>query len=272
MISFNWALLTGPAEKMLKQIPNEYIDCVLTSPPYDNVRDYNGTGFNTRIFRKIARELYRVIKPGGTVIWVVGDQTCDLQETGTSFEQALFFRNTVGFLLYDTMLYLRKSPPLTHDRYEQGFEYIFVLTKGRPKTFNGLREPKEYPEKNPRKKNWHRWPDGSFKNGTNRTDTSTRLRYNVWEYTKGRVSESERYVHKHPAVFPEELALDHILSWSNPGDVILDPFCGSGTTAKMALSVGRKFLGIEICPEYVEIAKQRIELSRDKRNIELNKL
>lgn len=266
-IGFNWAILTGAAEQMLKELQSESIDFVLTSPPYDDIRDYEGYSFNQRVFRKIAKELFRVLKPGGTMVWVVGDQTKNGQESFTSFEQALHFKKVVGFNAHDTMIYERKSPPLTHNRYEQSFEYMFVFSKGRPKTFNGLREPKEYPENKPRKKNWHRWSDGSFKAGVNRTDHNTRLCYNVWHYGQGHVAE-EKFAHKQPAIFPEQLALDQILSWSNPGDVVLDPFCGSGTTGKMALSVGRKFVGIEISPEYVSIAKQRLVVNRDRRDVE----
>lgn len=256
--------MTGPAEKLLPKIPGELVDLVLTSSPYDSVRDYMGHTFNWRVFTKIAKELYRVLKPGGTLVWVVADQTINGQETGTSFRQALHFRDKVGFMQYDTMIYYRKKAPLTHRRYEQAFEYIFVMTKGVPKTFNGLREPKEYPEKTARKKNWQRWADGSFKNRENRVDTNTRLRYNVFYYPSG-IRAEEKFAHNHPAMFPEELALDQIVTWSNVGDVVLDPFCGSGTTGKMALFAGRKFIGIEISSEYMAITKERIEVNRDKR-------
>lgn len=258
MEGINWAIITGPAEIMLKAVSNEVIDMVITSPPYDNVRDYNGHTFNRRVFCKVARELYRVLKPGGTLIWVVNDQTKDLQESGTSFEQALFFRNKVGFLLYDTMIYRRSNPPLTHRRYEQAFEFMFVFVKGKkgPKTFNGLREPKEYPEHKLRKKNWHRWPNGEFKNGSNNVEDPTRLCNNIFWY--GKAVCEEKVAHEHPAIFPEQLAHDQIYTWSNPNDVILDPFCGSGTSAKVALNMGRRFIGIEISPEYIDIATQRI--------------
>jgi DNA modification methylase len=64
---------------------------------------------------------------------------------------------------------------------------------------------------------------------------------------------------KHPAIFPEDLARDHILSWSNPSNLVFDPMCGSGTTLKMAMQNGRHFLGFDISPEYVELAKKRVE-------------
>lgn len=263
-MNLNYVIITGAAEERLKSIPSNSVDFILTSPPYDSVRDYEGYTFNFAVFRKIARQLHRVLKSGGTLVWVVGDQTKQFQETGTSFRQALYFRDSVGFLMHDTMIYFRKGPPLTHNRYEQAFEYMFCFTKGRPKTFNGLREPKEYPEKKARVKNWSRWQDGSFKQGEIKVSTDTRLRYNVFQYPMGHVSK-EKFAHEHPAIFPEDLVYDQIYSWSNSGDVVLDPFCGSGTTAKIALAMGRKFIGIEISPKYVELTKRRIQWNRDKR-------
>lgn len=257
MSGVNLTMMTGPAEKQSKLIPSDSIDMIITSPPYDNVRDYNGHTFGLRTFKTIAKEAYRVLKPGGVMIWVVNDQTENGQESGTSFEQALYFRNKIRFKLYDTMIYRRSNPPLTHRRYEQAFEFMFVLVKGNkgPTTFNGLREPKEYPESKPRKKGWHRWPDGSFKKGTNNTD-DTRLCNNVWWY--GKHGAEEKCAHEHPAIYPEQLAHDQIYTWSNEGDTVLDLFCGSGTTAKVAVSMGRKFIGIEISPEYVALTKRRI--------------
>lgn len=268
-MELSYALITGPAEDMLKHIPAQSVDLVVTSPPYDSIRDYTGHTFDGPSFRKIARQLYRVLKDGGTLVWIVADQTRNGSESFTSFRQALFFRDTVGFNAHDTMIYERKGPPLTHNRYEQSFEYMFVFTKGRPKTFNGMREPKEYPEKKLRQKAWSRWADGTHKIRENKIDNDTRLRYNVWHVPMGHVAE-EKIAHQQPAIFPEVLAQDHICTWSNEGDVVLDPFCGSGTTGKMALKMGRKFIGIEISEVYMSIAKQRIDMNRDKRRNTVN--
>jgi DNA modification methylase len=264
MIGFNYVLMTGAAEDRLKSVPSNSVDMILTSPPYDGMRDYQGHTFNEKVFRKIARELKRVLKDGGTLVWVVGDQTKNGTESFTSLRQALYFKDNLGLNAHDTMIYHRKGPPLTHNRYEQAWEYMFVFTKGRPKTFNGMREPKEYAEKKPRQKAWSRWADGSHKINGNNTDTDTRLRYNLWYYPMGHVAE-ERFAHQQPAIFPEALAQDHIYTWSVEGDIVLDPFCGSGTTGKMALKMGRKFIGIEISEAYMAIAKQRIDMNRDKR-------
>jgi DNA modification methylase len=233
-----------------------FIDMTLTSPPYDKVRNYqDGCEFD---FPTIAHELYRVTKPGGVVVWVVGDQTHKGTESGTSFKQALYFKEECGFLLHDTMIYYKCTPPLTRRRYEQHFEYMFVLTKGQPTTFNGIMEPKTHPEKKPRAKGYTRWANGTTKIGVIKNDTNLKLRGNVWKYSMGHIAE-EKYAHEHPAIFPEALAYDHILSWSNEGDIILDPFSGSGTTGKMARQLGRRFIGIDRSDKYNrDIALNRI--------------
>lgn len=248
----------GPAEFLLNSLGANTVDLTVTSPPYDNVRGYNGFSFDPV---SIIDGIYRVTKWGGVVVWVVGDQTVNGSETGTSFKHALAFMER-GFKLHDTMIYERSNPPLTHRRYEQSFEYMFVFVKGAagPKTFNGIRVPRKYPEKKPRVKAWHRWNDGSFKIAEwvdARTDTV--LRNNVWR-AEGRPVCEERIAHKHPAIFPEWLAHDHIVSWSKPGDVVLDPFMGSGTTLKMAHVLGRNYVGIDLSEDYIQLAKDRLAI------------
>ena len=248
-------LFHGDCLEVMAQLPDASVDLTVTSPPYDNLRTYNGFTFD---FEGIARELYRVTKPGGVVVWVVGDATVKGSETGTSFRQALYFKDMCGFNLHDTMIYHREGPPLTHNRYEQKFEFMFVLSKGRPATFNGLRKPSV--------------AAGNRRTGTMRQDSDalghrsakgfvaeTSLRGNVWQFGVGHnKSSKDRIAHQHPAIFPEQLAADHIASWSNPGDTVLDPFMGSGTTGKMAILEGRRFIGIDISAEYVELARERI--------------
>ena len=236
----------------MARMPDGFIDLTVTSPPYDNLRAYNGYSFD---FESVAKELYRVTKQGGVVVWVVGDATIKGSETGTSFRQALFFKE-IGFNLHDTMIYHKTNAPLTHPRYEQEFEYMFIFSKGRVDTFNGIKD----------KKNTYA---GSIVGGTKR-DISTGvlrqlsgnkngkqiaeygLRGNVW-YIPNR---SNRL--GHPAVFPEKLANDHIISWSNEGDLVYDPFMGSGTTAKMAILNKRNWIGSEISEEYCKIIERRI--------------
>ena len=241
----------------MARMPNEFVDLTVTSPPYDNLRTYNGYSFD---FESIAQELLRVTKQGGVVVWVVGDATINGNETGTSFRQALYFKEC-GFCLFDTMIY-QKTGGLNSGSlkaYQQKFEYMFVLSKGNPKTINLI---KDRPNKHttPRKKK-KRQKDGTTVEQMVYT-ASHGVRYNIWEYQTGfHHSTSDKDAFGHPAIFPEQLAHDHIISWSNDGDLVYDPFMGSGTTAKMALLNNRNYIGSEISKEYCEIANKRI--SRD---------
>lgn len=237
----------------LKMLDDNFVDLTVTSPPYDDLRNYNGYSFD---FEGIAKELYRVTKNGGVVVWVVGDKTKNGSESGTSFKQALFFKE-IGFNLHDTMIYQKKTPPLTHNRYEQEFEYMFVFSKGKPSRWNPIMIPKKYMDKRTNK--------AFGRNKTNEHDMGfssskeMRIKGNVWEFlVGGGKSTKDKIAFKHPAIFPEQLANDHIISWSNEGDVVLDPFMGSGTTAKMAIINNRNYIGFEVSKEYCEIAEERI--------------
>jgi site-specific DNA-methyltransferase (adenine-specific) len=251
----------------MSQMPDNFVDLTVTSPPYDDLRTYNNKisgkkpQFNgyTFHFEDIAKELFRVTKVGGVVVWIVGDATVSGNETGTSFRQALFFKEC-GFNLFDTMVYLK--PPRgavgNNNTYWQSFEYMFVLSKEYPKTINLI---KDRENKEARKGD----------NGTKRLQNGDLLqlkrggygeygrRINVWEYNIGKGhSASDEFAHEHPAIFPEKLARDHIVSWSNAGDLVYDPMMGSGTVAKMSILEGRKFIGSEINKSYCKIAAKRI--------------
>ena len=242
-------IIQGDCLDVMKDIPDDSVDLVVTSPPYDNLRDYKGYDFN---FEEIAKELFRIIKVGGVVVWVVGDATIDGSETGTSFKQALYFKE-IGFRLHDTMTYAKQNPvPYYHNRYNPQFEYMFIFSKGKPKTFNALREPK----KTKGKCGNFRYPDGTLKSANTLNKDDTKLRNNIWFYIVGTASGNKEF--KHPATFPEKLAEDHILSWSNEGDIVLDPMCGSGTTCKMAKLNKRNYIGIDCSVEYCSIARERL--------------
>jgi len=234
----------GDCLELMKQIEDNSIDLVVTSPPYDNLREYKGYNFN---FEGIAKELFRIIKKGGVVVWIVNDATIKGSETGTSFKQALYFKE-IGFNLHDTMIYAKQNPvPYHHNRYNPQFEYMFILSKGVPKTFNPIQEnTKGF------KTGKYRYPDGSLKVANTPIIKETKMLNNIWYYVVGGKGNN------HPASFPEKLAQDHILSWSNEGDLVLDIMCGSGTTCKMALKNNRKFLGFEISEEYCKIANERL--------------
>ena len=250
-------VITGDAAIKLRDIPDGSIDLTVTSPPYDNLRTYKGFTFD---FESIAKELFRVTKQGGVVVWVVGDATVNGSETGTSFRQALYFKE-IGFNLHDTMIYVKESVlPMfpNSQRYNHSFEYMFVLSKGKPAVFHPLRQPKT--------KNKKGADQITVKLGGRERvkrirlgESDDKLSQNVWIYQTGfNLTTKDAYAYQHPAMFPEQLAYDHIVSWSNEGDTILDPMRGSGTTGKMAVIAKRNFIGIEISEEYAEIARARI--------------
>lgn len=249
-------IICGDCVDIMKQWPADCIDLTVTSPPYDNLRDYKGFKFD---FLGIASQLWRITKPGGVIVWVVGDATIKGSETCTSFKQAICFTD-YGFRLHDTMIYQKNrfANPSTN-RYHQTWEFMFIFSKGKPKTFNPIKDKKN---KHPGKKrlSTKRQKDGSLiKSSKEVTINKFGMRYNVWEYNTGSsCSATDKIAYKHPAIFPEKLAADHIRSWSNEGDIVLDPMCGSGTTCKEAKKLGRQYIGIDISSEYCKITEERL--------------
>ncbi|WP_077603634.1 DNA-methyltransferase [Oceanobacillus sojae] len=246
-------IICGDNVEVLRKFPDNSVDLTVTSPPYDNLRTYGGFEWD---FEGIAKELYRVTKDGGVVVWVVGDATINGSETGTSFRQALHFKE-LGFNIHDTMIYKKNKVPVydpRHHRYKNDFEYMFIFSKGKPKTFIPI---KDVPVKSSGQKTrvQQRLPDGSFRKDRVIRRGDWQARGAIWEYVTG---VEDKIAYNHPAIFPEKLAEDHIVSWSNPGDIVLDPFVGSGTTAKMAYKLDRKYIGIDISEEYCGIARSRI--------------
>ena len=233
----------------MARMEDNFIDLTVTSPPYDNLRKYNGYSFD---FESIAKELYRVTKEGGVVVWVVGDKVNKGSESGTSFRQALFFKKC-GFNLHDTMIWNKPNamPNVDKSRYCQSFEYMFVFSKGKPKTTN-LRM---IPTKNAGKIIKRKTLQTQNCNKANRIDKTnpTRIDFNVYTLNVGGKKEAE-----HPAIFPEQLANDHIISWSNEGDIVYDCFGGSGTTAKMSKILNRDWIVSEVSKEYCDIIKERL--------------
>lgn len=241
-------------EVLRKNIVDNSIDLVVTSPPYDNLRKYGGdAALPEDKFQDVAKELYRLIKDGGVVIWVVNDATINGSKTGTSFRQALFFQS-IGFNINDVMIWQKKNPMpvVKQSRYQDVFEYMFVFSKGKPKTFNPIMVPCKCAGLS---------YDSTCKNmggECGRTKKSFEINKekvdsNIWQIA---IAQNKT---GHPAVFPEELARKHVLSWSNEGDIVLDPFMGSGTVGIVCKGLNRDFIGIDINQEYVEMAKHRIE-------------
>lgn len=237
------------------------VDLTVCSPPYDSLRTYNNScSWNFDIFKEIAKLLYDITADGGIVVWVVGDATINGSETGTSFRQALYFMEC-GFKLHDTMLFEKNSVAFnasrTSKRYTQIFEYMFVFAKGKIKTGNLICDvPCRYAGYTNWGQNTQYNKDGELIKTSNiKPVPEYKPRSNIWKYTVGfNINEG-----KHPAVFPYQLAEDHILTWSNEGDLIYDPFTGSGTTASAALCNNRKFIGSEIDKTYFDFIPNNIQ-------------
>jgi DNA modification methylase len=235
----------------MKQLPNNFVDLTVTSPPYDDIRNYNGYSFE---FNAVANQLFRITKVGGVVVWVVGDATIKGSETGTSFKQALYFKE-IGFNLHDTMIYAKNNPiPQNHNRYEQQFEYMFVFSKGKPKSFNPIKIPTKT---SGHSYSWKDTNDYGAKSAKRSRDEVSIVKpeknlFNIWFMNVA----NSRFTNSAP--FPEQLAYDHIYTWSNVGDLVLDPFMGSGTTAKESILLKRNFIGFDTSQEYVDLANERL--------------
>lgn len=241
---------------------NIKVDFSISSPPYAHNRTYNGFKFD---IEKMVNALTEVTKPGGACVWVVGDITEDDSETGLPFDHATEFLNN-GWNLHDTMIFEKSGLPFpSKDRYTQSWEYMFVFSyQLKPKTVHLL---KDKPNANAGKpahwgKTTARQKDGSLKEvGKNYITPEFGVRTNIWRYITGGVGcTQDRIAYKHPAIFPEALVRDHILSWTDPNDLVLDPMNGSGTTTKIARLTKRRYIGVDISKEYVTLAKERTML------------
>lgn len=237
--------------KGMIEMNSESVDLTVTSPPYDNLRNYNGYSFD---FENVAKQLFRVTKEGGVVVWVVNDTTKNFKETLSSFKQAIYFTDVCGFGLLDTMIFAKKDYPPPYPslrRYANQFEYMFVFSKGKPKTFNAIQIKKIGLGEG--KKAFRKQNGDLVRKDVKDNGKTTKPASNLWFYQVGGGNG-----YNHPAIFPEKLAEDHILSWSNEGDLVLDPFVGSGTTPKMSKLNKRNYIGFEISQEYVDIANKRL--------------
>ena len=255
-------LIVGNCVDVMREWEDGSIQLTVTSPPYDKLRNYNGYDFP---FKEIASELYRITANGGVVVWVVGDRI-NGGRTLTSFRQAIYFQE-IGFAAHDVMIYRKKNTPFTRSNaYTNAYEMMFVMSKGKPSIFNALKEPTK--RHGFEMLTHNKLPDGINKKKLGELKKE-KTRTNLWSYAVGLGGTTrDKIAFQHPAVFPEKLAEDHIKSWSNPGDMVLDPMCGSGTTGKMALMHDREFIGIDISAEYIEIARERLTSCNLQVNVE----
>jgi DNA modification methylase len=252
------SIVVGDSAKILKQYDKNFFDLVVTSPPYCNLRA-NSTYAAEFDFPTIAHELGRTLKEGGIIVWNVGDETIKGSETGTPMRQALYFIDNVGLRLHDTMIYAKNSFTFpSRTRYHQIWEYCYIFSKGEPKTFNPLID-------RPNKTKRSGGPSGRKKDGTRSNkgggckNSEFGMRHNIWTYIVGGNSTTkDKIAYQHPALMPEQLALDMVKSWSNPQDIVLDPFCGAATTLKAAKLLDRNYVGIEISKEYAELGRKRL--------------
>lgn len=264
-------IYTGDNVEILATFPDNSIDLTITSPPYDEtsyvngvlktfpekgLRDYEGYTWD---FVSVAEQLYRITKPGGVVVWIVGDKTDKGTESGSSFRQALYFKE-IGFNLHDTMIYEKSTSPFPqHVRYNQLFEFMFVFSRGSIKTFNPIKVKSKTGGTFRRNDGGYRQKDGSLQKAKYATRKEDKTKGNIWRYSVGR---TVGVTGEHPAVFPEQLAKDHIVSWSEPDDIVLDPFVGSGTVPKMCIETGRQYIGIDCSHTYVSLSRKRIARAR----------
>lgn len=243
-----------------RKLPANCIDLTVTSPPYDDLRDYKTYEWN---FFNLTHELYRITKPGGIVVWVVNDATVKGSETLSSMKQAIYFVEEAGFNMHDTMGYCKKTPQppaLSQKRYASAYEYMFVLCKDiAPKTFNPIMEKTKHG--GVVGSTGFRQVNGEIRPTKIRRINSEKVKSNLWYYDTGfNQTTCDKFAFKHPAMFPEQLAADHINTWTNPGDIVFDPFMGGGTTGKMAAILGRDFIGTDISQEYCDIAQKRVDI------------
>jgi len=253
-------IIQGNCVEIIKNFDSNSIDMTLTSPPYDNLRSYNGYIFP---FDKIAQELFRITKEGGVLVWVCGDATINKSETGTSFKQALFFKE-IGFNLHDTMIFQKQNPipQIYRKRYNNVFEYMFVFSKGEVKTHNPIKVECLHAGLELNGTTYKNYSKGEQKREKLANPVQKeKIKGNIWQYVVGKKAEDQE-AKAHPAPFPCALARDHILSWTNKGDIVLDPMCGSGTTCKSAYQLDRFYIGIDISEEYCNLAKERINNSK----------
>ena len=261
----------------MKELEDNVIDLTVTSPPYDDLRSYNdSSSWNFSTFTLVADELYRVTKVGGVVVWVIGDAVVKGSETGSSFKQALYFME-LGFKLHDTMIYEKNGSPFPArrdgNRYSQLFEYMFVLSKDtKPKTANLLCDkPNRWAGYTHFGKGSIRQKDGTLKKRQIKPIPEYSPRNNIWKYNTGKnYSTKDDVAFEHPAIFPEALAKDHIITWSNENDLILDPFMGSGTTAVCCIETNRNYLGFELDETYFNICNRRIKQHTNSQDDSVN--
>ncbi len=251
-------IINADCIKATARLPANSIDLVMFSPPYDGIRDYKkGWIFD---FPALGKNLYRLVKDGGVCAVVINDGTQDFAKSLTSFRLVLNWCDTAGWRLFETCIYQRDGNPGAwwKRRFRVDHEYIFLFLKGKkPKTFD--KEPLMVPSKHAGRiySGTDRLTSGKFKKIDHKPVKRMKCRGTVWKYPTSN-TEGNRTKLQHPATYPDPLAQDIIQCFSEPGDTVLDPMCGSGTTCVMAMKMKRQYMGIDINEEYCQIARKRL--------------
>jgi DNA modification methylase len=270
MIELNKVHLMSNIDGM-KEMDAQSVDLIVTSPPYDNLREYNGSSsWNFDVFKEVAEGIVRVLKPGGVVAWNVGDAVIQNMHgkksgpslSGTSFKQCVHFME-LGLNFHDNLIYekhaARFASGVNSLRYTGIYEYVFVLSKGRPNTIHLIADRPNKGAGKVFKRDGGRGTDGERIKGDGRTGVihDFGVRHNIWRYvTSFGSGQTNKKAYKHPAIMPSPLVSDLIKSYSNEGDLVLDPFMGSGTTAREAHALGRQHIGFEIDPTYHALCEE----------------
>jgi DNA modification methylase len=262
-------ILQADCLKELAFFDDNSIDLTVFSPPYDGIRDYkNNWVFN---FVELGKHLFRVTKDGGVAVVVIGDGTKNFAKSLTSFRLAVNWVDDIGWKLFESVIYKRDGNPGAwwNQRFRVDHEYILMFFKGnRPKTFH--KEHLMIPSKHAGKiySGTDRLTNGGFKKIEPKAVNPMKCRGTVWEYSTSN-TEGNRLKLQHPATFPDKLASDLILCFSEPHDVVLDPMCGSGTTCVQAKLNNRQFIGIEISEEYCDIARKRLQIEAQANQVSM---
>lgn len=249
----------------MKLLPDNSIDLVVTSPPYDEIRDYKGFKLD---LHNVGIEISRILKDGGICVMVIQDQTKDGRKSGTSFRTIVDWDTNTDLDIWECCIYQRRATPGAwwSKRFRVDHEYIPIFIKGkRPQYFNKehMKEPTK-PEYGLIKKGLgNRNTDGTTIYDTSKVyelpkekDQGTVIHYKNSSRETPKSSEIGKIKLLHPATFPDKLASDFIQCFTTEGMIILDPFMGSGTVARMSKELNRNYIGFELSDEYIKIAEK----------------
>lgn len=250
-------LLTGDACEILPTIRESSVDLTVFSPPYDGLRDYKGKpSFDMAV---LGREILRVTKEGGVCCMVIQDATKNGAKSLTSFRTACLFAD-LGWRLFECCIYSRAGVPGAWwtKRFRVDHEYIFIFTRGDglPRRFDKTSLMVESKYAGITAGGTKRTTKGDFVAIKKTVISPLKCRGTIWHYAASN-TERNKTKSEHPATYPDSLARDIISCFSKEGDLVLDPMMGSGTTGIASVNMGRRFLGIEISVQYMEIAKRR---------------